>query len=73
MMDITPEADGGATITLTRQELVAYYNLLNGFLREGSTWSDGSPIPAEVTRPQRLQLHQLAVALGRDDDSEPDQ
>ncbi len=63
-MDLRPEPDGGATLRLSRQELVGYYNLLAQFLREPLTWVDGTPIPPEVARAQRLQLHQLAVAVG---------
>ncbi len=71
-MDLHPEPDGGATIRLSKVELVAYYNLLNGFLQQGETWVDGTPIPQEVLRPHRLQLHQLAVAIGRHDVPHPD-
>lgn len=71
-MDLRSEPDGGATIRLSRLELVGYYNHLSRFLSEGETWSDGSPIPDEVLRPLRLQLHQLSVAIGRDDIAHPD-
>lgn len=71
-MEITREQDGGATIRLSPLELVRYYNLVNAFLNQGSTCADGSPIPAEVLRPHQIQLHQLAVAIGRDDIPHPD-
>lgn len=72
-MEIQPEADGGATIRLSNIELVGYYNLLNSFLQQGATWADGTSIPDETLRPHRLQLHQLAVAIGRDDVPHPDE
>jgi hypothetical protein len=65
------EADGGATIRLSRQELVQYYNLLNAFMAQ-TCWSDGRPVPEEITLPHLRQLHQLAVAIGRDDVLDPD-
>ena len=67
ILELQPEDDGGATIRLSRLELVGYFNLLSVFLNQGSTWADGSPIPAEALRPHRIQLHQLATAIGRTD------
>ena len=72
-MEVHVEDDGGATIRLSKIELVGYYNLVNSFLNQGTTWADGSPIPPEVLRPHQLQLHQLAVAIGRNDVPHPDQ
>lgn len=63
-MDLTTESDGGATLRLSHLELVGYYNLLNQFLRETTTWVDGSPIPDEVLAPQWAQLRQLSSAIG---------
>ena len=51
-MDVQPEADGGATVRCSQQELVGFYNLLNQFLNEPTTWADGAAIPPEVTGDQ---------------------
>ncbi len=71
-MDVHPEPDGGATLRLSPVELAGYFNLLSEFLNRGNAWSDGTPIPPVATRPMRLQLHQLAIALGRNDIPPPD-
>jgi hypothetical protein len=72
-MEVHVEDDGGATIRLSRIELVRYFNLVSDFLHQGTTWADGSPIPPAVLRPHQLQLHQLAVAIGRNDVPHPGQ
>jgi hypothetical protein len=72
-VEITSNSDGGANLTLSRRELAGYFNLLSQYLNETTTWTDGTPIPPEISRPLRVQLDQLASALGRPDftDSEP--
>ena len=64
LVDVQREADGGATLRCSQQELVRFYNLLNQFLNEATTWTDGTPIPPEVAHDQRVQLHQLAALVG---------
>lgn len=66
-MEVHPDPDGGATLRLSPQELVQYYNLLDSFLAEGKTWSDGTPMPDDVLRPFVEQLSQLRRAIGRPD------
>ncbi len=64
--------DGGATVRLSNVELVRMFNGLVQPLQPPLTWADGTPIPPEVTHPLRLQLHQLALLLGREDIPHPD-
>lgn len=70
-VEITANPDGGATVRLSHLELVGFYNLLNAWLQEATALSDGSPIPPDWTYRQRVQLHQLAKAIGRSDVPHP--
>lgn len=66
-------SDGGATVRLSEIELTRMFNGLVYALRPPLTWVDGTPIQPEATHSLRLQLHQVAVLLGRDDIPHPDQ
>jgi hypothetical protein len=68
-MEIRPEPDGGATLRLSKSELVSLYNLENGFVHQAAK---DPTVSAEWLRPARIRLHQIAVLLGRDDVPHPD-
>ena len=59
-MEIRVELDGGATVRLSHQELVRFYNLVNQFVRGAE---QDSSIDPKLLEPQRLQLEQLARAV----------
>ncbi len=72
-MDVLEQQpDGGATVRLSKVELARMFNGLVQQLQPPLNWEDGTPIPPEVTHPLRLQLHQVALLLGRDDIPHPD-
>ncbi len=72
-MDILEQhPDGGATLRLSQVELGRMFNGLVHNLQPPLTWTNGTAIPPEVLHPLRVQLHQVALLIGRDDIRHPD-